>query len=609
MIRRSLVSTLVFATALAGLSLRPALAAQWYVAPDGTPAGQGTPTAPWDLTSALAGQRPIAPGDTLWVRGGLYQRPYVDVGYGYPVQLVGTAAAPILIRAFPGEHVLIDGGLNILPPSTDVWFQDLDVFVSEPRPPQPVPPDPTYDNVNRPFGGISVNTGSGFKFIDLAVHDNNEGINFWNGAHDSDIYGCVIYDNGWQGTDRGHGHAIYTQNSVGTKTISDCIMTGGYGYTIHAYGSPAATIANYRIEGNMVYRANTFLVGGESPARNITVRNNYLDLVLPNYYFASMQIGYPLSLLGSPTPFANGSCDVENNIIDYGTLSIANFQQPIALNNLVVNPFTSRPRGTTVILRPNQYDPNRANLGVYHWSGRPNPKVDVSGFLHPGDRYRLMLPTRTFGCPVETGIYRGKPIRVPELGEFTAYVMLRDAPTTAPTDLSATAVSDSQIDLSLSNNAGKAADFTVYRSTDGVSFAPIGASEDTKFTDTGLSPSTNYYYRVSGRIRSRSLGVTNNANSVTLATRPIAPTGLMAAPASSGDIALSWNDNSDNEEVFYVERSSDGLVFTRIAATAANVSDYTDKGLTTGKTYLYRVVAWNNGGYSADSNVVVAAAP
>ena len=32
-------------------------------------------------------------------------------------------------------------------------------------------------------------------------------------------------------TYRGHGHAIYTQNKEGTKTVSDCIFTGGYGYT------------------------------------------------------------------------------------------------------------------------------------------------------------------------------------------------------------------------------------------------------------------------------------------------------------------------------------------------------------------------------------------
>ena len=87
------------------------------------------------------------------------------------------------------------------------------------------------------------------------------------------------------GTDRGHGHAIYTQNEDGTKTVTDCIMTGGYGYTMHAYGSKRAYVDNYLIEGNIAYKANMFLIGGGRPSHDIRVLENYL-------YGVSMQIGY-----------------------------------------------------------------------------------------------------------------------------------------------------------------------------------------------------------------------------------------------------------------------------------------------------------------------------
>jgi hypothetical protein len=59
-------------------------------------------------------------------------------------------------------------------------------------------------------------------------------VSWWAESRDSERYGCLIYDNGWKAPDRGHGHAIYTQNNEGIKTIADCIMTGGYGYTLHA---------------------------------------------------------------------------------------------------------------------------------------------------------------------------------------------------------------------------------------------------------------------------------------------------------------------------------------------------------------------------------------
>jgi hypothetical protein len=258
---------------------------EWYVAPHGTPVGHGAQPSPWDLESALEGNQKVAPGDTLWIRGGTYKKPFELLGQGFVVRLAGREDAPVHVRAFPGERVTIDGGLTIQPPASYLWIQDLEILVSEPRPGKPVPPDPTYRVVGRPWGGLNVNTGAGCKFIDLVIHDNCQGASFWSGATDSELYGCLIYDNGWAGTDRGHGHAIYTQNRTGVKTIADCIMTGGYGYTLHAYGSKRADVDNYRVEGNICYNAGPFLIGGGKPSHNIRVLDNFL-------YGVRMQLGY-----------------------------------------------------------------------------------------------------------------------------------------------------------------------------------------------------------------------------------------------------------------------------------------------------------------------------
>ncbi len=137
----------------------------------------------------------------------------------------------------------------------------------------------------RPWGGLNVYSGRGCKYIHLVIHDNAQGISFWSGATDNEIYGCIIYDNGWEAPDRGHGHAIYTQNEKGLKTIADCIMTGGYGFSLHAYGSPRAFVDHYLAVGNIVYRSGPFLIGGDRPSRDIRVFDNFL-------YRASMQIGY-----------------------------------------------------------------------------------------------------------------------------------------------------------------------------------------------------------------------------------------------------------------------------------------------------------------------------
>ncbi len=69
---------------------------------------------------------------------------------------------------------------------------------------------------------------------------------------------------------------------------------------------------------------------------------------------------------------------------------------------------------------------------------------------------------------------------------------------------------------------------------------------------------------------------------------------------------LNWQDNSSNEIGFYIERCEGAgcTSFTGLFGdTSANISTYTDSSVTSGTTYRYRVVAYNEGGYSAYSNI------
>ena len=84
---------------------------------------------------------------------------------------------------------------------------------------------------------------------------------------------------------------------------------------------------------------------------------------------------------------------------------------------------------------------------------------------------------------------------------------------------------------------------------------------------------------------------------------PVAPDGLAANAVAKDSIALTWQDRSDTEEQFSIERSSDGTAFQLIASVGANMPSFTDSGLATGQTYFYRVSAMNSGGVSAASNV------
>jgi len=111
-----------------------------------------------------------------------------------------------------------------------------------------------------------------------------------------------------------------------------------------------------------------------------------------------------------------------------------------------------------------------------------------------------------------------------------------------------------------------------------------------------------------GIISSWSSGTSIN---ITAPTPPAAPSGLTATAVSSSQIDLSWQDNSDNEDGFKIERSDTGAEgsYTEIDTVGAEVETYSDTGLDPNTTYYYRVRAYNAVGdsnYTEDSATTLA---
>ena len=92
-------------------------------------------------------------------------------------------------------------------------------------------------------------------------------------------------------------------------------------------------------------------------------------------------------------------------------------------------------------------------------------------------------------------------------------------------------------------------------------------------------------------------------------TPPAAPDGLVATPISATRIDLRWNDNATNETAYFVERSSNGVAFSRIATSGSNVTIYANTGILAGATCYYRVGASNVAGFSAYSETATATTP
>jgi titin len=180
-----------------------------------------------------------------------------------------------------------------------------------------------------------------------------------------------------------------------------------------------------------------------------------------------------------------------------------------------------------------------------------------------------------------------------------------DVPPAAPSGLSATAVSSNRVDLSWTDNASNESSFVIERSTDGVSYAQIamvGANIAT-YSNTGLSASTTYHYRVRATNSAGNSAYSSSASATTgAAVSPAAPSNLALTVISSTQINLLWTDNSSNETQFLIERSLNGTSFTQIAAVSANVTNYSAIGLQPNTRYYFRVRATNSAGNSGYSN-------
>src|SRR5207245_2263339 len=188
-----------------------------------------------------------------------------------------------------------------------------------------------------------------------------------------------------------------------------------------------------------------------------------------------------------------------------------------------------------------------------------------------------------------------------------------------PTNVTATAVSSSEIDLSWTAPTAigvAVSGYQIERSTDGgLTWAVLVAdtgSTATTYADTGLAHTTTYTYRV--HTIAPPLGTSfpsNTASATTLAVAPSPPTGLAATAVSSSQVSLSWTAPSDNGGSaitgYKIERSTDGgSTWSTLVNTCGTSTNCSDTGLPRATTFTYRVSAINSVGTGSPSTTASA---
>lgn len=141
--------------------------------------------------------------------------------------------------------------------------------------------------------------------------------------------------------------------------------------------------------------------------------------------------------------------------------------------------------------------------------------------------------------------------------------------------------------------------FVIERNVNGGGFLPLTTvvANSVNYTDTTVVTGNNYVYRVAAE---NSAGLSAWAISNLIETvPPVAPSGLTATLELGTQIALSWTDVAVTETGYVIERDVNGGGFLPLMTLAADIVTYTDSTVVTGETYIYRIAAVNNAGFSA----------
>ncbi len=422
-----------------------------YVSPAGT--GSGTQSNPSSLQNAIGSGSPARAGDTIYLRGGTYTG-------AFTCSLSAPSNNPIVVRNYNGERAILDANCYTENPFTfqgsGIWVRGLEIMNSA-----------TNRYVVR-GDGVGFNTslpGSNNKLINSIIHDCGDGAFVSYQSTNAEITGCVIYNNGYQLADRGHGHNLYVQNRsyAVSKLFQENIGLNAYNVGLNCRSSFQTV--------NMVFQGNVMVNSGSNStngwASNFHTEGSTCDRIV----FTQNFNWYPSQIYGGIfyNPATNGTITLVSNVFantysqiiwwtnvvfNYNTQAVSvdirspqtntlvladhnyyynvPWSKPVyykdsqgagkeytlaawqaAGNDINGTSTASAPSGSWIYVRPNPYETGRANIIIYNWSTNDNVSVDASRVLSAGMAYQVRNAADYFGPLVASGLYDGGTISVP----------------------------------------------------------------------------------------------------------------------------------------------------------------------------------------------------
>ena len=182
----------------------------------------------------------------------------------------------------------------------------------------------------------------------------------------------------------------------------------------------------------------------------------------------------------------------------------------------------------------------------------------------------------------------------------------------APTNFAVSTYNGSttEAQITWTDNSTNETGFTIQRSTSST-FATIDLTRTAVpnslyYTDWGLTPGVQYYYRMRADNGSTISAWTSTVAFQTGSGALAAPTGIQITPVSGNNsqLSLSWTDPTGSASYFVLQRSTSSTFSTYTTlANSQYTGPYIDWGLSANTTYYYRIAAVSAAGQSAWSTI------
>ncbi len=421
------------------------------------------------------------------------------------------------------------------------------------------------NNTPTAMGSAILTMSAGQLTITNSVFDNNASVT------SNQAYGGVITLNG------------STSAQISNSIFSNNTSNQGFGAAIFARDSSTLTIDSSLFNGNTSNNGGAIAVTDSSyvALHNTTLYNNTSTVSSGNSVGGIGYYGTSTGQISNSTISGNtGHSSVAGGLYVVSGASVE-----------LVNSIISDSTSGTDCLNSGTISINTNNLiedGTCSPTVSGDPLLDLLAD-NGGDTQTMALqagsPAINAGdnATCETTDQRGatRAKTIADLCDIGAYEI---AIPVAPSGLTATAASQTQINLAWTDNSVIETGFKVEREGTLIITTAIDAIS---YDNTNLSCGTTYNYSV------KSTNTVGDSTAVTASATtqdcPLtAPSDLTSTDVSQNKINLSWTDNSSVETGFKIER--DGVLIT---TTIADTTSYSNGGLTCSTNYSYSVKATN----------------